>query len=390
MEEAKPDAGMKEDPLERVENDADAPMRAWARRTGCPCSNVTVYLYTVVLIWTAWTLYYTLLFGIWQSRETTEKMLIDFAFSQFISLCVFHPGIALLTVSWTFVIKPSWLPYLAWVPCLGRLLLGSHAAVAGGSAESKLSSATLTGRLQNLTMVRAAGAAIMLPPDAAIIAYGVSGAVSGILNGMSNRRKKDSPSQVENTRFELSAALHQYKQDLAVRSYSMEQVLLAYARKAANDSQSAQEGGLGNARTVDSADVVALASASGTVATLQEGAVMSALVVHSQAAQPQPRRIHPLIPALAFHSDVKSGAESSPGVATTDSTGSAVRDVPPSRDGGDQQRQEESTVAFATEDGSGLKTSAGKVKKAVRMALEPVEALADGSAVSTHVPSGEL
>lgn len=209
-----------------------------ARRIGCPCGVMSVVLYGFILAWTTWNLFYVFLFGVWQTQEIVQDVLIDFAFSQFISLCIFYPALALFGVLWAFVILPAWLPYLVWIPMLGRLLLGKHGNVASADADARLSPTVLTGRLQNLTLVRAAGAASMLPPDSAIIAYGVTAAVTGIFNGLTARKKKKGAEQAQQEQEVVDArsvALAQYKQELAVLSYTLERVLVAYSRKVSKE-----------------------------------------------------------------------------------------------------------------------------------------------------------
>lgn len=204
-----------------------------SRRLGCPCGNLALIMYSFILAWTTWNLFYIFLFGVWQTQEVVQDVLVDFAFSQIVSLCIFYPGIALIGTIWGFVILPSWLPYLVWMPFIGRMLLGKHGAIASADPNAAMAPSVLTGRLQNLTLVRAAGAASMLSPDSAIIAYGVTAAVTGIFNGLTSRKKKTSQAQQVQQQAEDAASVEvaQYKQDLAVLSYTLERVLVAHSRR---------------------------------------------------------------------------------------------------------------------------------------------------------------
>jgi hypothetical protein len=73
------------------------------------------------------------------------------------TLVAVHPALAAAETLWTFVLFPAALPYVIWLPRLGPLVAGQAAAALGGAAGAQ--AASLTGRLENLTLVRAAGAA---------------------------------------------------------------------------------------------------------------------------------------------------------------------------------------------------------------------------------------
>lgn len=132
-----------------------------------------------------------------QSSQTTRSFALTWAWSQVISIALVQPSIALAIVLWAAVVWPTWVPYLQWLPGLGRLLAGrTTRAVYGGPAAACNSTAhaarrnaagtgaaALSGRLENLALLRAAGYAAGLSPEAALIAYGTTAVMSAAMGG---------------------------------------------------------------------------------------------------------------------------------------------------------------------------------------------------------------
>jgi hypothetical protein len=141
---------------------------------------------TVVAYGAAWAvilffLYYLFLFGLIHDKEVTLSFTYSFLLSQAMSSLAIQPAMMLAITVFAFAVWPAWMPYVIWIPVLGPLAAGKTAAAlvskTGGSG-------TLTGRMENLTLVRAAGAASSLPPDAALVAYGVTAVMSAALSSM--------------------------------------------------------------------------------------------------------------------------------------------------------------------------------------------------------------
>ena len=111
----------------------------------------------------------------------TSSFAVAFFTSQALTLVVIQPVAMLAVTVFTFILWPAWLPYIAWIPTLGPMLAGQAAAMlqVDGAASS-----SLTGRLENLTLVRAAGAASNLPPEQAVVAYGVGAVMSAAMAGV--------------------------------------------------------------------------------------------------------------------------------------------------------------------------------------------------------------
>lgn len=153
------------------------------------CTMASVVAYTTAWLWLLWCLYYLILFGLAHGLATTQSFVIAWGTAQANSLLVVEPAVILGTIVFSFIIWPSWLPYLVWIPGLGRLLGRKAAGAVTGDATS------LTGRFDNLTMVRAAGHASQLSPENAVIAFGVSSAMSAAIDAVATRvrRRKGKP-----------------------------------------------------------------------------------------------------------------------------------------------------------------------------------------------------
>ena len=95
------------------------------------------------------------------------------------SLFIVMPLSSLASTIVTFAIVPAWLPWIAWIPFLGRFFAGRAAS----AIISDDGSTALSGRLENLTLVRAAGVASMLPGELAILSYSTSAVLSSAMMG---------------------------------------------------------------------------------------------------------------------------------------------------------------------------------------------------------------
>jgi hypothetical protein len=199
-----------------------------ARHCGCLSYHVmtlqSLAAYGAALAYMAWCLFYLVLFAFAQPAGASRAFVLSWAWTQCFVIFLLQvsgawrrchrsitaqasailytsitsttqPAISLAIVLWGVVLWPAWVPYLLWIPRLGPLLAGrkSRAAVAQASGAAPTDS-VLTGRIENLTLVRAAGYASALSPDAAVIAYGASAVMATAMGGVARllRRIADS------------------------------------------------------------------------------------------------------------------------------------------------------------------------------------------------------
>jgi hypothetical protein len=203
-------------------------------RCGFTCEGITAYAAT--LAWMGFCLYYILLFGLYQGDEATQSFISGWGVSQAFTSFVLAPSVFLLALIWQYAIWPTWLPYLIWLPVIGRTL-ASREARAMTAADG---SATLSGRMEHLTLVRAAGYASMLSPQTAIVAYGASAAVaaaySGVASSINKIRERQAAKKAQlkgrsgvaaykeqKVNEELTA---QQRNELIIRRYLLEQVIV--------------------------------------------------------------------------------------------------------------------------------------------------------------------
>jgi hypothetical protein len=74
-----------------------------------------------------------------------------------------------------------WVPSLLWIPRVGPFIAGRTSRAA---AAQVMTDSVLSGRIENITLVRAAGYASALSPDAAVVAYGASAVLSAAMGGV--------------------------------------------------------------------------------------------------------------------------------------------------------------------------------------------------------------
>ncbi len=133
------------------------------------------------------------------------------------------------------------MPYLLWIPRLGPLLAGrtNRAAVAQASGAPPTDS-VLTGRIENLTLVRAAGYASALSPDAAMVAYGASAVMTAAMGGVARLLKRVADSRGTGgarPRAEVGAAEAAARNELVVRRYLLGQLRMAEVSRHAQSAR---------------------------------------------------------------------------------------------------------------------------------------------------------
>ncbi len=108
---------------------------------------------------------------------------MTFGLTQVLSVVVVQPLLITAGVFWALVVFPALSASLSWVPGLGALL-----SPPGGQAGPE--AATLSGRLEHVSLVQAAGAASGLPPDHALLAFSVvSSLASAMFGGLGRWRR---------------------------------------------------------------------------------------------------------------------------------------------------------------------------------------------------------
>ena len=146
----------------------------------------TAIAWLTVLALVGMMLFYVLLFGLARGDDVLLSFLEAFGLSQVMALLVMQPAMIFLGVVWCFVVAPVMRHYLAWVPLVGSLLSPGGSAATG-------SGASLSGRLQNVSMVHASGHASGLSPDEALLAFSDIGAISAAMSagGTAWRRRQE-------------------------------------------------------------------------------------------------------------------------------------------------------------------------------------------------------
>ena len=144
----------------------------------------------------AFCLWYALLFGQRQSPAAAASLVAAWAWSLALSLLVLEPLLLLGALVWALLALPALAAALAWLPGgLGRAAVGPAVADALGFAGAP---GALAGRLELITLPRAAAAAGGLPAHAALAAFegaraGVSAAVAAAKDfGVASDHQRDS------------------------------------------------------------------------------------------------------------------------------------------------------------------------------------------------------
>jgi hypothetical protein len=204
----------------------------WARVcTRCPVVGITrptVVAYCAVSAWLGFCLYYVALFGLYQPQDTMLSLVGAWVQGTAQAMIITQPLVALVMLVWSYVVWPAWLPYLMWIPRVGPLIAGKAATASATASGSQ----SLTGRLENLTLVRAAGYASALPPEAAVIAYGATAGISVVADRaltLASRsahrlRRQRERGDAQDGDTALSALTEAERHELIVRRYLLTQL----------------------------------------------------------------------------------------------------------------------------------------------------------------------
>jgi hypothetical protein len=148
-----------------------------------PCTVSMLIAITISCLVLGFQIFYISLFGFRNDDKVTLSLTITWALSQGWSLFVVEPGMSFVDLIITFVIRPAWLPYFLWIPYVGPIVAGKVAS----DMVSQDGKTILSGRMQNLTLVRAAGAASQLSPELAVVAYGFGAVISATLSNVEDK-----------------------------------------------------------------------------------------------------------------------------------------------------------------------------------------------------------
>ena len=192
-----------------------------------PCTVSMLIAIIVSCLIIGFQIFYISLFGFRHDEKVTLTLTFTWALTQAWSLFIIEPGMSFVELIIIFIIKPAWLPYLLWIPHLGPFVAGKVAAdmvINDGRS-------VLSGRMQNLTLVKAAGAASQLSPELAVVAYGFGAVISATLSNVEDNlltlTKNKKTGDQTNLKEQLSAAskLSRYQRnDLIVHRYILAQL----------------------------------------------------------------------------------------------------------------------------------------------------------------------
>jgi len=166
--------------------------RRWPRGGGDllpPWTGPSCLAFFVACAWMAWAVFYMVLWSLWQPREVVVSLLAAWAATLALSLLVIEPAVKAAALVWALVLWPSLSPFVLWLPVLAPLLRdrsgggGAGAAAVDAGARGHVSALLLSGRLQHLTLTRAAGYASSLSPDAAVVAFISNALLCSVLGG---------------------------------------------------------------------------------------------------------------------------------------------------------------------------------------------------------------
>ena len=150
----------------------------------CPCVHRTAWALMAGGAVVCWCCMYILLWGLYAHQREAVAFIIIWSIAQCIAFFGFIPLIELLMLWWGMVFAPSWAPYVAWIPGVGPAMCGALMAAMGDDH------GVLSGRMEHLSITRAAGTASAMSPENAAIVYGTTillGAITSGVQGMVKR-----------------------------------------------------------------------------------------------------------------------------------------------------------------------------------------------------------
>ena len=169
-----------------------AALSAGVPTVACPLRAPSWTLYSVgyygiTTLYLGWCLYYVLLWGLYQGAATTESFLRSWVMAQVLFFFVLEPLFLGLLIVCAFILMPAALPFLSWIPCCGAPSASEFTSPFESHTSGSGSGDELSGRLENLTLVKAAGYASACSPDLAVVGFAAPAALASVIGGASRR-----------------------------------------------------------------------------------------------------------------------------------------------------------------------------------------------------------
>lgn len=189
-----------------------------------PWTLPSLVAYFITLTWLAWCMFYMVLWGLYQPRPVVISFLQAWALTMGLSLLLLEPLTKLILLFAAVVVWPALAPLLLWIPVLGPALSSALTAAdpsSGGNA--------LSGRMAHLTLIRAAGYASSLTPDAAVIAYAANALMASVVGAVDVTGGSRSAEQSVGSGHGRGGLDEQLRYELIVRRYLLFQLQAAAA-----------------------------------------------------------------------------------------------------------------------------------------------------------------
>ena len=239
------DAAARSNGPEDVERD----LAARAVRCGpcCPAWTVSsIVVFAAVFVFLGWCLYYVLLWGLYEGQNVTRSFMQAWTLSQVINFLILEPAFILVGLALYLLVWPATAPYVVWAPGIGKLsaaAMEDSGAAGGGGANG--AGAPLSGRLENLVLLRAAGYASSLTPGGSVLAFAQHPVMASAVGGDESAavadaaRRRRQRAAIDHGRGGGGALDDGERYELIVRRYMMYQ--LRAAELAAAKQRSTQQ-----------------------------------------------------------------------------------------------------------------------------------------------------
>lgn len=186
--------------------------------------------FAVAFAWCGWCVFYMVLWSLYQPREVVSSLLTSWGLTMAVSLILVEPLTKLALLVWAVLLWPALAPFLLWIPGVGPAL-GSRLSIASPSSGGD----ALSGRMAHLTLIRAAGYASSLTPDAAVVAYAANALLGSVLGAIGDSSNARSGNGCSGARKGLGQLSEQERYELTTRRYLLLQL------RAAQESASAHK-----------------------------------------------------------------------------------------------------------------------------------------------------
>lgn len=198
------------------------------------CTPASLIAYSLVTLVVAYCFLYVLLFGMYQPQRTTQAFLLAWLTSQVLSALVLQPAILLAILAFAHSIWPVLVRYTAWMPvcspCCG--------SATGAASAASRPDVALTARLENLTILKAAGYASMLQPESALLAFAATSTIAMAADSLHRSRSPSMSRPQERPQHTFAGLSTGAKRALIVDLYLLDE-LRAAARHQEKQASSA-------------------------------------------------------------------------------------------------------------------------------------------------------